>query len=124
VLDRMATHLKARPTIPDRCCESVEHPLGTIKQWMNQGTFLVKGLDNVRAEFSLAAPAYDLPSQQHPGSRRFDGSRPEVKAGVTLAERSRGRALSAATGPFPRQAATAANRASRSILRRLRTYSG
>jgi len=52
VLDRMATHLKARPTIPDRRRESVEHPFGTIKQWVNQGTFLMKGLDT--------APAYNL----------------------------------------------------------------
>jgi hypothetical protein len=27
---------------------------------MNQGTFLMKGLDNVRAEFSLTALVYNL----------------------------------------------------------------
>jgi hypothetical protein len=38
--------LKARPEILDRRREMVEHPLGSIKQWMNQGAFLMKGLDN------------------------------------------------------------------------------
>ncbi len=35
VLDRMADRLAARPDILDRRRESVEHPFGTIKQWMN-----------------------------------------------------------------------------------------
>jgi transposase len=50
VLDRMAARLKARPDILARRRETVEHPFGSIKQWMNQGAFLMKGLDNVRAE--------------------------------------------------------------------------
>jgi hypothetical protein len=37
--------LKARPEILDRRREIVEHPFGSIKQWMNQGAFLMKGLD-------------------------------------------------------------------------------
>lgn len=37
----------------------VEHPFGTIEQWMNQGTFLMRGLEKVRAEFSLTV-AYNL----------------------------------------------------------------
>ena len=60
VLDRMAARLKARPEILDRRREMVEHPFGSIKQWMNQGAFLMKGLDNVRAEFSLTALVYNL----------------------------------------------------------------
>ncbi len=40
--------------------EIVEHPFGSIKQWMNQGAFLMRGLDNVRAEFSLTALVYKL----------------------------------------------------------------
>jgi hypothetical protein len=39
----MATRLKARPEILARRRETVEHPFGTIKQWMNQGAFLMKG---------------------------------------------------------------------------------
>jgi hypothetical protein len=34
----------------DRRRETVEHPFGSIKQWMNQGTFLMRGLDNVRGD--------------------------------------------------------------------------
>jgi hypothetical protein len=60
VLDRMAARLDARPEILDRRRESVEHPFGTIKQWMNQGAFLMRGLDNVRGEFSLTALAYNI----------------------------------------------------------------
>jgi transposase/IS5 family transposase len=60
VLDRMATRLAARPEILDRRRETVEHPFGSIKQWMNQGAFLTKGLEKVRAEFSLTALAYNL----------------------------------------------------------------
>ena len=56
----MAARLAARPDILDRRRESVEHPFGTIKQWMNQGAFLMRGLDNVRAEFSLTALAYNI----------------------------------------------------------------
>jgi hypothetical protein len=36
---------------------SLSHPFGSSKQWMNQGAFLMKGLDNVRAEFNLTARA-------------------------------------------------------------------
>ena len=39
---------------------SVEHPFGSIKQWMNQGAFLMRRLRKVRAEFSLTALAYNL----------------------------------------------------------------
>jgi transposase len=60
VLDRMAARLKARPEILNRRRETVEHPFGSIKQWMNQGAFLMRGLDKVRAEFSLTALVYNL----------------------------------------------------------------
>jgi hypothetical protein len=43
-----------------RSREIVEHPFGTIKQWMNQGAFLTRGLEKVRAEFSLTALVYNL----------------------------------------------------------------
>jgi hypothetical protein len=59
-LDRMAVRLKARPQILDRRRETVEHPFGSIKQWMNQGAFLMHGLEKVRAEFSLTALVYNL----------------------------------------------------------------
>jgi hypothetical protein len=60
VLDRMAARLAKRPDILDLRRETVEHPFGSIKQWMNQGAFLMRGLEKVRAEFSLTALAYNL----------------------------------------------------------------
>ena len=61
-LDRMAARLKARPNILHRRREVVEHPFGSIKQWMYQGAFLMRGLEKVRAEFSLTALVYNLRS--------------------------------------------------------------
>jgi len=60
VLERMAARLAARPEVLDQRRESVEHPFGSVKQWMNQGAFLMRRLENVRAEFSLTAIAYNL----------------------------------------------------------------
>ena len=60
VLERMAKRLAARPGILGVRREAVEHPFGSIKQWMNQGAFLMRGLEKVRAEFSLTALAYNL----------------------------------------------------------------
>ena len=60
MLDRMEARLAARPELLDQRREIVEHPFGTIKHWMDQGTFLMRGLENVRAEFSLTALAYNL----------------------------------------------------------------
>ena len=59
-VDRMAARLKARPGILDLRRQIVEHPFGSIKQWMYQGAFLMRRLEKVRAEFSLTALAYNL----------------------------------------------------------------
>jgi transposase/IS5 family transposase len=60
VLDRMQARIALRPDILDKRRETVEHPFGSIKQWMNQGAFLMRGLEKVRGEFSLTALAYNL----------------------------------------------------------------
>jgi transposase len=60
VLDRMAERLAARPGVLDQRRESVEHPFGSIKQWMGQGAFLMRRLESVRGEFSLTALAYNI----------------------------------------------------------------
>ena len=60
VLDRMLARLSKHPEVRDQRREAVEHPFGTIKQWMNQGAFLMRGLEKVRGEFSLTALAYNL----------------------------------------------------------------
>src|SRR6202023_2299755 len=56
----METRLKANPEILRQRREIVEHPFGSIKQWMHQGAFLMRGLEKVRAEFSLTALVYNL----------------------------------------------------------------
>ena len=43
-MERMANRLAARPEVMDRRRESVEHPFGSIKQWMGQGAFLMRWL--------------------------------------------------------------------------------
>ena len=60
ILRRMAERLAARPELMALRRESVEHPFGSIKQWMAQGAFLARRLENVRGEFSLTALAYNL----------------------------------------------------------------
>ena len=60
VLGRIKARLAKRPDVLDLRRETVEHPFGTIQQWMNLGAFLVRGLEKVRAEFSLTALAYNL----------------------------------------------------------------
>jgi len=60
VLDRMAARVRQRPGILSQRREMVEHPFGSIKQWMYQGAFLMRGLEKVRAEFSLTALAYNI----------------------------------------------------------------
>ena len=56
----MEARMACRPDILSRRREMVEHPFGSIKQWMNQGAFLMQGLAKVRGEFSLTALAYNL----------------------------------------------------------------
>ena len=60
VLDRIEERLALRPDILDRRREIVEHLFGSIKQWMNQGAFLMRGLGKVHGEFSLTALAYNI----------------------------------------------------------------
>ena len=75
-----------RPEILDRRREIVEHPFGTIKQWMNQGAFLMRGLDNVRAEFSLTALAYNFRRVLNiVGVSRLDGRAPGLKSRLEAA---------------------------------------
>ena len=38
----------------------VEHPFGTLKQWCGWTHFLMRGLEKVRAEFSLLMLCYNF----------------------------------------------------------------
>ena len=95
-LERMAARLKARPDILNRRREVVEHPFGTIKQWMNQGAFLMRGLEKVRAEFSLTALVYNLRrATQYRWHGGADGSRYRVKRPGNTEKRALGAASKA-----------------------------
>lgn len=59
-IDRMATRMKQHPEIMKKRKQIVEHPFGTIKFWNHQDAFLMKGLEKVRAEFSLSTLAYNM----------------------------------------------------------------
>ena len=56
----MRERLAKRPEVLNQRRETVEHPFGSIKQWMNQGAFLMRGLEKVRGEFSLTALSYNI----------------------------------------------------------------
>jgi transposase len=60
LLDAMAQRLRDHPEL--RTCRKaiVEHPFGSMKRWMDQGHFLMRGLAKVRCEFSLTVLAYNL----------------------------------------------------------------
>lgn len=60
ILERMEQRVQAHWEVMNQRKQMVEHPFGTIKFWNNQRHFLMRGLENVRAEFNLAALAYNI----------------------------------------------------------------
>jgi hypothetical protein len=60
VLDDMERRNRLHPEKLKRRKEIVEHPFGTMKRSMNQGYFLTRGLEKVKAEMSLTVTAYNL----------------------------------------------------------------
>jgi hypothetical protein len=60
VLDGLAAPVEKFGPGPQALGHAIQHPFGSIKQWMNQGAFLMRSLDNVRGEFSLTALVYNL----------------------------------------------------------------
>jgi len=60
VLERMEQRVKGNRELMKQRKQIVEHPFGTIKFWNDQRHFLMRGLENVRAEFSLSALAYNI----------------------------------------------------------------
>ena len=53
-------HISPNPAITDRRKELAEHPFGTIKQAMDAGYVLTRGLQSVTGEFSLTFLAFNL----------------------------------------------------------------
>jgi hypothetical protein len=60
LLEEMAQRVHRRPEVMQRRKTLVEHPFGTMKRWWEAGYFLMRGLEKVRAEFSLTVLAYNL----------------------------------------------------------------
>ena len=60
VLERIEQRVKANTVILKLRQQLVEHPFGTIKFWNDQRHFLMRGLEKVKAEFSLSTLAYDI----------------------------------------------------------------
>lgn len=60
LLEEMQLRIAAHPEKMKLRKSLAEHPFGTIKRWMDQGYFLMRGLEKVRAEMSLTVLAYNL----------------------------------------------------------------
>jgi transposase/ElaB/YqjD/DUF883 family membrane-anchored ribosome-binding protein len=60
LLEAMQARVQAEPEKVGLRKQLAEHPFGTIKHSWNQGYFLMRGLEKVRAEMALTAMAYDL----------------------------------------------------------------
>jgi hypothetical protein len=60
LLEAMAQRVRSRPEVMKRRKTLVEHPCGTMKRGWDAGYFLMRGLEKVRAEFSLTVLAYNL----------------------------------------------------------------
>jgi transposase len=60
VLERMEQRVKEHPEIMRKRKMLVEHPFGTIKRWMDQSYFLLRGIEKVSAEASLTVLAYNM----------------------------------------------------------------
>ena len=59
VVEQQAQRVPAHPELVRRRKEIVEHVFGTLRNW-GHDTFLMKGLEKVRAEFSLSCLTYNL----------------------------------------------------------------
>jgi hypothetical protein len=60
VLERLEQWVKANFVLIKLRKQLVEHPFGSMKFWNDQRHFLMRGLEKVRAEFSLSTLAYDI----------------------------------------------------------------
>lgn len=58
--DRMSQRVAQKPALLAKRKELVEHPFGSIKRWMKQDHFLMRGQEKVTAESSLTFLAYNL----------------------------------------------------------------
>ena len=60
VVEAMHARVAAHPEMIAQRKALVEHPFGSIKFWMEQRAFLMRGLAKVRGQFHLSALAYNM----------------------------------------------------------------
>lgn len=60
LIDQMEQRVLNNPDITNKRKELVEHPFGTMKHWMDQSYFLMRGLEKVTGEMSLTALCYNI----------------------------------------------------------------
>ncbi|WP_163019563.1 transposase, partial [Pseudomonas viridiflava] len=60
VLEEMQLRLANAPQVMTIRKQTVEHPFGTLKQWMGATHFLTRRLAGVGTEMSLSVLAYNL----------------------------------------------------------------
>lgn len=59
-LDAVQKRWREQPELRKQRSQMVEHPFGTLKFWWGYRSFLCRGVEMVRAEFSLSSLAYNL----------------------------------------------------------------
>ena len=60
IVEAMHARVAAHPGMIAQRKTLVEHPFGSIKFWMEQRAFMMRGLEKVRGEFHLSALAYNM----------------------------------------------------------------
>ena len=60
IVEAMHVRVAAHPEMIAQRKAIVEHPFGSIKFWMEQRAFMMRGLEKVRGEFHLSALAYNM----------------------------------------------------------------
>lgn len=60
LMEQMQQRVLENPEKVKKRKELVEHPFGTIKHWMGQGHFLLRGIEKVSGEMSLTVLAYNI----------------------------------------------------------------
>jgi len=60
IIEETQARVEAHPETMKKRGHLVEHPFGTIKFWWDHSHFLLKGLEKVKAEFSLSTLAYNI----------------------------------------------------------------
>lgn len=60
VIDKLRQRMREHPEMMKKRRELVEHPFGTIKRWMEQKYFLLRGKVKVATEMSMTVLAYNM----------------------------------------------------------------